>query len=134
MRHYACVILIVAAAIIGAKILSAQRMPSGNSNLPSQLKGEPPQQTAVSKHIIFSGSVQGVGFRNKARSIATSRQLTGFVRNLADGTVEMLVQGKTGDINDCLKDIKKFFSDNIKDTKIDEVHYESKYTDFRVLY
>jgi acylphosphatase len=134
MKHYACVVLIVVAAIIGARTLSAQRMPSGNSNLPAQLKGEPAQQTAVSKHIIFSGRVQGVGFRNKARSIATSRKLTGFVRNLADGTVEMLVQGKTGDINDCLKDIKKFFSDNIKDTKIAEAPYESKYTDFRVLY
>jgi acylphosphatase len=88
----------------------------------------------VSRHIIFSGKVQGVGFRNKASSIATGRQLTGYVRNLADGTVEMLVQGKAKDVDGCIKDIKESFRENIKETKINEVNYESRYTDFRELY
>jgi acylphosphatase len=88
----------------------------------------------VSKHIIFSGKVQRVGFRNKARSVATSRQLTGFVRNLTNGTVEMLVQGKAQAVGECLKDIKQFFKENIKEITIDEVDYESKYTDFRISY
>ena len=47
----------------------------------------------VRKHIFFYGRVQGVGFRyysvNKARQLG----LTGWVRNLYDGSVEMEVQG-----------------------------------------
>ena len=48
----------------------------------------------VRKHIIFYGRVQGVGFR--CYSVYKSRQLglTGWVRNLYDGTVEMEVQGE----------------------------------------
>ena len=48
----------------------------------------------IRKHIIFYGRVQGVGFRYY--SVYTSRQLglTGWVRNLYDGTVEMEVQGE----------------------------------------
>ena len=48
----------------------------------------------IRKHIIFYGRVQGVGFRYY--SVYKSRQLglTGWVRNLYDGTVEMEVQGE----------------------------------------
>ncbi|MGN0372505.1 MAG: acylphosphatase [Enterocloster sp.] len=47
----------------------------------------------VRKHIIFSGRVQGVGFRYTACYLARPLGLTGWVRNLWDGTVEMEVQG-----------------------------------------
>ncbi len=45
------------------------------------------------KHIIFSGRVQGVGFRWHSKNYAASAGLTGWVQNLYDGTVEMEVQG-----------------------------------------
>ena len=47
----------------------------------------------VRKHIIFSGRVQGVGFRYTACYLARSLGLTGWVKNLWDGDVEMEVQG-----------------------------------------
>lgn len=47
----------------------------------------------IRKHFIFEGRVQGVGFRWHACSIASQLGLTGWVRNLDDGTVEMEVQG-----------------------------------------
>mgnify|MGYP003448168287 CR=1 FL=1 len=47
----------------------------------------------IRKHIIFSGHVQGVGFRWHSKSFANSVGLTGWVQNLEDGTVEMEVQG-----------------------------------------
>ncbi len=56
----------------------------------------------IRKHIIFYGSVQGVGFRyysvNKARQLG----LTGWVRNLYDGTVEMEVQGEEQAIDELI--------------------------------
>ena len=43
----------------------------------------------VRKHFYFSGWVQGVGFRFKATYLARKYGLTGWVRNLFDGRVEM---------------------------------------------
>jgi acylphosphatase len=45
-------------------------------------------------NVIFSGEVQGVGFRFTARSIAETLGLTGYVRNLSDGTVALTAQGE----------------------------------------
>lgn len=45
-------------------------------------------------HFIFHGRVQGVGFRFLSRYIALDLGLTGFIRNLPDGTVEMEAQGE----------------------------------------
>ena len=44
-------------------------------------------------HCIVQGRVQGVGFRYFAQRAAVSRQLTGWVRNLRDGSVETEVEG-----------------------------------------
>lgn len=48
----------------------------------------------VRKHIYFSGRVQGVGFRFQACRIARSLGLTGYVKNLWDGRVELEAQGE----------------------------------------
>ncbi len=42
---------------------------------------------------IATGRVQGVGFRAFACRIANSLQLVGYVKNLPDGTVELLLEG-----------------------------------------
>lgn len=43
--------------------------------------------------LLFSGDVQGVGFRWTNQSLAQDRHLTGWVKNLPDGTVQMEIQG-----------------------------------------
>ena len=43
--------------------------------------------------VYYSGSVQGVGFRYTARTVATGFELTGAVRNLPDGRVELVAEG-----------------------------------------
>ena len=48
----------------------------------------------VRKHIYFYGRVQGVGFRYYAVQKANQLGLTGWVRNLSDGSVEMEVEGQ----------------------------------------
>lgn len=54
------------------------------------------------KHIIFYGRVQGVGFRYTACYLARPLGLTGWVKNLWDGSVEMEVQGPEEDIEKML--------------------------------
>ena len=43
--------------------------------------------------ILYSGRVQGVGFRHTVRSLATGYDVTGLVRNLSDGRVELVAEG-----------------------------------------
>ena len=45
------------------------------------------------RHIIFYGAVQGVGFRYRAYHAANSLGVTGWVKNLWDGSVEMEAEG-----------------------------------------
>ena len=51
------------------------------------------------KHIYVSGRVQGVGFRFRTQHLARGFGLTGWVRNLDDGRVEMELQGPEEAIN-----------------------------------
>lgn len=88
----------------------------------------------AAKHVIFIGRVQGVGFRYTAHRIAYRHQLTGFVRNLPDGTVEMFAQGPAGDIDDCIQDIKEYFGDYLRETRVQEMPTDPKYKDFRITF
>jgi len=89
---------------------------------------------ATARHIIFTGYVQGVGFRFTAHRIATRRGLTGWVKNLTDGSVEMVVQGPSDYIENCLNDIKESFTGYVKETKIQEIPPASHHTDFRITF
>lgn len=60
-------------------------------------------------HALFTGEVQGVGFRATVRHLAVNEGLTGTVRNLLDGTVELFVQGDKLKVENLLKDIQKRF-------------------------
>ncbi len=86
----------------------------------------------IAKHIFFSGRVQGVGFRFTAHRIANNLGLTGFVRNLPDCRVEMLVQGSPANIEICLENIKQTFSGYIKETQIEEIPIDSQYERFGI--
>ena len=44
-------------------------------------------------HIFYAGHVQGVGFRYTAKSVAAGFEVTGTVRNLLDGRVELVAEG-----------------------------------------
>ncbi len=46
-------------------------------------------------HILVKGRVQGVAFRAYTQIEAKSLNLSGYVRNLSDGSVEILAEGKT---------------------------------------
>jgi acylphosphatase len=49
-------------------------------------------------HISYSGQVQGVGFRYTVRSVAHGFEVTGVVRNLPDGRVEVVAEGERAEL------------------------------------
>jgi len=50
----------------------------------------------VTKHLLITGRVQGVGFRFYMQRKARELGITGWVRNCRDGSVEAVVQGTAG--------------------------------------
>lgn len=57
----------------------------------------------IRRHVIVSGLVQGVGYRYLARKHAERLAVTGWVRNLPDGTVEAEVQGDDAAVAEMLR-------------------------------
>jgi acylphosphatase len=92
------------------------------------------QMEQTAKHIVFSGEVQGIGFRFTANRLAGRYSVTGFVRNLPDGNVEMLIQGSEQDIRHCIAEIQDSFRGYIRNTKTDSVPPNPSYTNFRVAF
>ncbi len=60
----------------------------------------------IRKHFIFHGEVQGVGFRWNAKYIARNYGISGWVRNLDDGSVELEAEGTPQDIECLLSELQ----------------------------
>ena len=74
-----------------------------------------PQKRA---HIIYSGTVQGVGFRFTAESIASSVGITGWVRNCPDGSVEVVCEGTEGAITAFMDKLKAAMDYYVRSCKV----------------
>ncbi|HUN81673.1 MAG TPA: acylphosphatase [Phycisphaerae bacterium] len=69
----------------------------------------------IRKTVHFSGRVQGVGFRYTACQIASGFPVAGFVRNLPDGRVQMVVEAEGPDVERFLAALNTEMSGNIRD-------------------
>lgn len=84
------------------------------------------------KHIIFYGRVQGVGFRYRAYYSAKNFGLSGWVRNLYDGTVEMEVQGREELIHSMLKNLNQDHYIRIDHMETEQIPLKQDESGFRV--
>ena len=64
-------------------------------------------------HLNYHGRVQGVGFRYSTRNISRQFCVHGFVRNLTDGTVELVAQGESQELEAFLTAITTKFGNHI---------------------
>ena len=88
----------------------------------------------TARKIVFSGRVQGVGFRFTALNIASRCQLKGYVRNVPDNSVEMVAQGSAEMIDECVRDIQDSFVGSISHIEIEPATPDPKITDFRITF
>ena len=61
----------------------------------------------IAKKVFFSGRVQGVGFRYGTKQVAMGFDVTGLVRNLADGRDELCVMGEMDEVQEFLREIRE---------------------------
>ena len=59
----------------------------------------------VAKQVIFEGRVQGVGFRYTVKDLSRGFDVCGWVRNLADGNVELQAMGEAEEVESFIKEI-----------------------------
>ena len=73
------------------------------------------------KHIRITGRVQGVGFRHFTKQNARRLNLDGWVKNLPDGDVEVVLVGKEDSMLEMLEELKEGPSvARVDDLKVDE--------------
>jgi acylphosphatase len=73
----------------------------------------------VRVQVLYSGRVQGVGFRYTVKSLVPGYDVLGIIRNLPDGRVELIVEGKQEELDAFLKAIRDSgLRRNIRDEEI----------------
>ena len=82
--------------------------------------------------VIFTGRVQGVGFRYSVRSIAKHYSVKGYVRNLADGTVELVMQGAPAAKDSLVAEVAEYFRDNIVDCVRQAIETPEEFAHFEI--
>lgn len=87
----------------------------------------------IQAHLVITGYVQGVGYRQFVRTHARQLGLTGWVQNLPDGSVEVMVQGDKKDIEDLIQECRKGpFLAQVKDIKIEWQDIINRFSDFQI--
>lgn len=88
----------------------------------------------AARMVYYSGDVQGVGFRATAERIARGYPVTGWVKNLSDGRVQLVAEGPGDAVQAFLLAVRTRWKDNIKREDIKEEMVSGKYKKFTVTF
>lgn len=80
----------------------------------------------------YSGQVQGVGFRATAVMIARDHPVVGYVKNLADGRVELLAEGTPDAVEKFLKAVRDHWKDDISKEEAEDRKPTGAYKKFEI--
>jgi len=83
-------------------------------------------------HVFYSGRVQGVGFRFTTEEIAKELGVSGWVKNLRDGRVEIVAEAEEEILKDFLARIYRYFSRYIQDVDINWQSAQGEFKDFTI--
>jgi acylphosphatase len=74
----------------------------------------------VCKRVLYSGRVQGVGFRATARAVAGRYPVAGYVRNLPSGEVELVAEGEPGAVEDYLSELAREMEGYVEGVRVQD--------------
>src|SRR5262249_37804271 len=112
--------------------LIACPLAAGSQHKPAKkedYKGKP-----AARMVHYSGQVQGVGFRASAERIAKDYPVTGWVKNLQDGRVQLLAEGPADALDAFLKAIRMQWKDNIKKEEAADQPVSGKFKEFKAIF
>lgn len=83
---------------------------------------------------IYNGTVQGVGFRATTAMLADKAGVSGTVRNLPDGSVEVVAEGFVGDVNAFLDRIAEQLRHRIETVDLTRMKATGEFDRFQIAY
>jgi len=86
------------------------------------------------KQVTYTGHVQGVGFRFTVCRVAQRHAVTGFVRNLPSGDVELVAEGQPEVISQFLHDVAEAMSGYIDNADVADATPTGEFQAFDVRY
>ena len=86
------------------------------------------------KRVIFEGRVQGVGFSYTVKDLSRGFEVCGWVKNLADGSVELQVMGQREEVESFIKEIaeESNVAHHIKNLTAEKIPPLENCTGFRI--
>ena len=85
-------------------------------------------------HVVYSGQVQGVGFRFTACDIASRYGIKGWVKNCGNGSVELVAEAHDEALKSFLADIKSSLGHHISDQNVSFEPATDEFSGFQVKY
>ena len=92
------------------------------------------QLGSIRATVIYTGRVQGVGFRWQVNQIAKFFSCSGYVKNLSDGTVELIVEGTSKEVKGMVGKVNDRMQDYWHEMKIDERVGNAHFSEFSIQY
>ena len=92
-----------------------------------------PQDQAIARMVYYDGLVQGVGFRATAAGLARGYAVSGWVKNLADGRVQLLAEGPEEAVRAFLAEVRARFRGNITDEHVEARMPSGRQTRFQII-
>lgn len=80
----------------------------------------------------FRGQVQGVGFRYTARQVAAGFEVGGYVQNLADGRVRLVVEGDPRELDRFIEELRARMAGYIGDVQSQTEPATGEFDDFEI--
>lgn len=80
----------------------------------------------------FTGRVQGVFFRATARDLARNHTIAGWVRNEPDGSVRLVAEGETAELDRFIAALQSAKRENITETRITKSDPTGEFTGFGI--
>ena len=86
-------------------------------------------------HILIRGKVQGVFFRQALKVLAIKNNVHGWVRNLKDNRVEVLLEGDSTSVNSVIKWTRVGPANSrVEDIQVSNEEFRNEFSTFEVLY
>ena len=86
----------------------------------------------IRKTVHFSGEVQGVGFRFTTHRIAGGYDVTGYVRNLSDGRVELVAEGEPEAVENFVSAVESEMGRHIVDVSVSQSESTGEFRRFDI--
>ena len=88
----------------------------------------------IRRTIYFTGRVQGVGFRFTAESVATRFAVTGYVRNLPDGRVELVAEGTRDELDRFQSAVEEAMRTGIREVQVNDTKATGEFNAFGITF